>query len=338
MGRFGRLMTGTLAFSLLIMTGCSSAKPAAPAPAPKPTVNVRMSWGKVFQQTHWADIGKYVDPSVKLEIMEFKTTNDQLFALQSGSLDFSVMGYNQLASALVQGPMDVTVVMGLSNAPTRLVARKGLTINDWADLKGKKIGGARGSTQYMQVAIALKKHGIDINKDAQFVQFSGASDMIVGLQKNAVDAVMIWEPQASQAIVDGIGADVAIVAKTLYADSFSSGNAVVVSNKFLQAHPDVVQDMVNAYWKSYQKITTDKQYWIDTFNGLTGMDKKVLEVAATNCKPEYAMPMEQIKLITGTMFQLGFLEKDVTNQVQSKLDYTFLAKATGKTKADLGGK
>jgi sulfonate transport system substrate-binding protein len=334
-----------LVLSIVVVTGCAGAKKADPAPATTPdpaakveSVNVRMSWGKVFQQTHWADIGQYLDASVKLEIMDFKTTNDQVFALQAGALDFSVMGYNQLASALVQAPLDVTFVTGLSNAPTRLISKKDLVINDWSDLKGKKIGGARGSTQYMQIAIAMKKHGIDVAKDIDFVQFKGAPEMLIGLQQGAVDAIMIWEPQASQAIVDGIGKDTTIVAKTLYADSFSSGNAIVVSNKFLKAHPETVQQVVTAYYKSYQKVTSDKAYWMETFNKLTGMDKKILEEAATNAKPEFAMPVDQISLIVTTMFQSGLLEKNVTDDVVAKLNYSFLEKATGKSKADLGGR
>ena len=348
MKHYAKVLTLTLVLSFLILAGCSNTKPASTSqpdqsakqsqPAKSEPVQVRISWGKVFQQMHWADVGKYLDPSVKVEILDFKTTNDQLFALQAGSLDFSVMGYNQLASALVQGPLDVTVITGLSNAPTRLVARKDLEIKDWADLKGKKIGGSRGSTQYMQISIAMKKHGVDVDKDIQFVQFKGAPEMVVGLQQGAVDAIMIWEPQASQAIVEGFGKEVKVVAKTLYQDSFSSGNAIVVSNKFLKEHPDVVQKVVDAYYKSYQKITSDKQYWIDSFNTITGMDKKILEVAATNAKPEYAMPVDQIKMIPDTMFQLKFLEKNVTDQVLSKIDYSFLEKATGKTKGELGGR
>ncbi|MFZ5824809.1 MAG: ABC transporter substrate-binding protein [Bacillota bacterium] len=348
MKRFQKLMG--LMLALVVLAGCGgqtkapsgAAQPAAkesPAPAKKEEpVKVKMSWGKVFQQTHWGDIAQHLDSSVQVEIMDFKTTNDQLFALQAGSLDFSVMGYNQLASALVQGPVEATVIAGLSNAPTRLVSRKGLEIKDWSDLKGKKIGGARGSTQYMQISIAMKKHGVDVNKDIEFVQFKGAPEMLVGLQQGAVDAIMIWEPQASQAIVDGFGQDTEVVAKTLYKDSFSSGNAIVVSNKFLKAHPDVVQKMVNAYYKSYQKVTSDQKYWKETFNKMTGMDMKVLDVAASNAKPEYWMPVDEIRMITETMHGLGFLEKNVTDQVLGKLDYSFLEKATGKSKSELGGK
>lgn len=342
---FRKIMAATLALALLILSGCGGEKAKAPAsgttPAPAKQadpVKVKMSWGKVFQQTHWGDIAKYLDSSVQVEIMDFKTTNDQVFALQAGALDFSVMGYNQLASALVQGPVDATIVAGLSNAPTRLVSKKGLEVKDWSDLKGKKIGGARGSTQYMQISIAMKKHGIDVNKDIEFVQFKGAPEMLIGLQQSAVDAIMIWEPQASQAIVEGFGQDTAVVAKTLYQDSFSSGNALVVSNKFLKANPDAVQKVITAYYKSYQKVTSDEKYWKETFNKMTGMDMKVLDVAASNAKPEYWMPVDQIRLITDTMHGLGFLEKNVTDQVVAKLDYSFLEKATGKKKAELGGK
>lgn len=366
MKRSVRVWGMVLSFVIAVASGCGGAQQAGQSPAPasggqqaqaagsqqaaqgsgsQPApeasaepVKVRMSWGKVFQQTHWADIGKYLDDSVQLEILDFKTTNDQVFALQAGSLDFSVMGYNQLASALVQGPLDVTLVTGLSNAPTRLIARKDLTISDWSDLKGKKIGGSRGSTQYMQVAIAMKKHGVDVTTDVEFVQFKGAPEMLIGLQQGAVDAVMIWEPQASQAIVDGIGKDTELVAKTLYQDSFSSGNAIVVSNRFLAQHPDAVQKVIDAYYKSYGKIASDRTYWIDTFNQMTGMDKKILEVAANNAKPEYAMPVAEIETITNTMAEMGFLEKNVTDQVLSKLNYSFLEKATGKSKADLGGR
>ncbi len=350
MPRVARILAILMVMSMVVLAGCGPTTTGPTTTGPAKTDNqatpakkadpitVRMSWGKVFQQTHWGDTGRYLDPSVKLEVLDFKTTNDQLFALQAGSLDFSVMGYNQLASALVKGDVDATIIAGLSNAPTRLILRKDVEIKDWADLKGKKIGGARGSTQYMQISIAMKKHGIDVNKDIEFVQFKGAPEMLVGIQQKAVDAVMIWEPQASQAIVDGYGKDSEVVAKTLYPDSFSSGNAIVVSNKFLKEHPNIVQKVVDAYVKSFQKVTSDKEYWMDTFNKMTGMDKKVLEVASTNARPEIHMPISEIRLIADTMYNLKFLEKNVTDQVLAKLNYTFLEKATGKPKAELGGR
>ncbi len=327
-------IVGTAAAALLAACGGGGSSGGA---SDTGQITVRAGWVKVLQWTHWADTPKYIgDKNVKIELTEFKTSNEVLVALTAGSLDMGAIGYNHLAGALARGDTPLTFIAGLSSGSSRFVASKNSGIQSWDDLKGKRVAGARGSTQYFQFATALKKHSLDVDKDLKFTNVSGAPDMVVALQNGNVDAIMCWEPNASQAIVSAFGVDVPAVRDTLYTDSFKVTSGVVARDSFLKDHPKTTQTVVNAYYKSWQKITTDRQYWLDTFRGLTEADPKVLEAAAPNCILDFAMNQKDIEAMMRVLVQQGVLDKDVTADEIKRLNYSYIAKASGKSAAELG--
>jgi sulfonate transport system substrate-binding protein len=321
---------------LLVVTACGGGSQGGTASGSSP-VTVRAGWVKTLQWTHWANMPKYItDKNVTVQLSDFSTSNDVLVGLLSGSLDMATMGYNQVAAALVRGPVPLTFIAGVSSGGSRFVAAKNSGITSFASLKGKRIGGARGSTQYMQLVAAMAKNGLNINKDVQFVNLGSGTDMDVALKNGNVDAVMNWEPYGSQAIVDGYGVNVPGIQDQLYSDSFKVSSGIVVRNDFLQAHPKVVQEVMDAYYKSWQKITSDQQYWIQTFSAMTGANPQVLQYAASNAIPDFGMNQRDIERVATVLYQTGAINTDVSSQLGKLLDYQFIAKASGKTPQELG--
>lgn len=319
----------------------AAAPPAAPAappaqPAP-PAKTVKVGWVKVLQWAHWYDMPRYLDPSVKVEFNEFKNSNEVLVALQSGSIDMGTIGYSHMAGILAKDVDTLQFVAGVSSGASRFIAAKDAPINSWDDLKGKRIGGSRGSTQYMQAVVAMAKHGIDVNKDVQFTHLAGMADMQAALQKGEIDAAMGWDPNASEAILAGYARDIPAIKETLYSDSFKISSGIAARRAFLQESPDAVQKVIDAYYKSYQKITGDQNYWTDMFSKVSGIDKPILDLAAPNSYPEFAMDQKEIKLVGDLLAEQKVIEKNVTDQLLNTLNYSFIEKASGKAKTELGG-
>lgn len=300
-------------------------------------VTVRVGYLKVIQWTHLADIARHVDPAkVKIEMKEFKTSNEVLVALTSGSIDIGDIGYNHLAAALERGQSNLEFIAGLSSKGSALVQRKAAGIQSWNDLRGKKVGGSRGSTQYTQLVTGLKAHGMDVNKDVQFINLTSSTDMNLALRNGDVDAIMQWEPGASTAFVEGFGEAVPGVEGPLYDETFKVSSGVAARKGFIKDNPAAVQAVIDGYYKSYQKITTDHAYWIDTFAKLVQTPKDVLEQASKNAQPDFGMDQADISRMMKALADSGTTKKDMFEELKSELNYTFITKASGKSAQELG--
>lgn len=319
--------------ALLAVTGCGSGS----AGAGDGPVTVKVGYLKVIQWTHLADLAKHVDPAkVKIELKEFKTSNEVLVALTAGSVDIGDIGYNHLASALERGQNNLDFIAGLSSKGSALVQRKGGGITSWESLRGRKIGGSRGSTQYTQLATGLKANGMDVNSDVEFVNLNSSTDMNVALRNGDVDAVMQWEPGASDAIAAGYGEQVPQIASSLYQQTFQVSSGLAARKEFVKDEPAAAQAVVDGFYKSYTKITTDHAYWIDTFAKLVQTDRKVLEAASKNAQPEVAMDQQDIARMMKALADSGSTKKDMFDDLKGHLDYTLIEKASGRSAQELG--
>lgn len=329
-------LLGPLVALALILAGCGGSGGGDGSKSSGP-VTIKVGYLKVIQWTHLDDIQAFLDPAkVKVEMKEFKTSNEVLVALSSGSIDVGDIGYNHMAGALERNQDDLEFIAGLSSKGSGLIQQKGGSIKDWADLKGKRIGGSRGSTQYSQLASGMKKHGLDVNKDIQFTNLTSATDMNVALKGKQVDAVMNWEPSVSEAIVNGYGQAIPAIAKTLYSDSFAVSSGVAARKKFVEDNKDAVQSFIDSYYKSYQKITTDKSYWVNTFAKLVSTPKAALTMATANAQPDFGMDTDDITKMMKSLADGGVTKTDMSDKIKGVLNYDFIAKASGKSATDLG--
>lgn len=327
-----RALSASVLIVLMAVTGCGGGG-ATSGDGP---LTIRIGYLKVIQWTHLADIAAHVDTSkINIELKEFKTSNEVLVALSSGSVDIGDIGYNHLAAALDRGQSGLEFIAGLSSQGSALIQHKGAGMNDWQDLRGRRVGGSRGSTQYTQLATGMSKAGMSVENDIEFINLTSATDMNVALRNGDVDAVMQWEPSASMAVVDGYGESVPGVAETLYSDTFQVSSGVAARSEFVENNPEAVQAFTDAYWKSYEKVTSDRDYWITTFGKLVEIDRNVLEMASTNARPDFGMNQDDIARMMEALHQTGVTSKNMFDEVKAHLNYDFIAKASGRPAQEL---
>src|SRR3546814_7431310 len=78
--------------------------------------------------------------NVEVRPVEFVRYADARTALLSGSIDVSGIGPADLAIALAQGSDKLVGLTGVASSPKYLVTRKGVKMDDWKDLAGKRVG------------------------------------------------------------------------------------------------------------------------------------------------------------------------------------------------------
>ena len=146
------------------------------------------------------------ESNLEIELVPFTRYPDVQKALAVDSIDVGVIAPNGLPAAVAQGDRNVIAVMDLVYGGNSMVVRKGVEINEFADLKGKQIGLAEGGISWMMFMMLLEQHKIAYT-DIQALNFSAATDAVNALKHGDMDVVDLWEPFVSQAVAAGYGRD-----------------------------------------------------------------------------------------------------------------------------------
>jgi NitT/TauT family transport system substrate-binding protein len=147
---------------------------------------------------------------IKVEEKVFAKGLDVMQAIIAGELDVGTTASEAAISGRASGA-PIYVVAGFAKGGARLVGRTDLGLKSVKDLKGKKVGVTRGGIQEVLLMSELQQNGMTADsapgKDVQLVYLSFADLNQAMLGKN-IDAMMQSEPQSSQAINKGYGAEI----------------------------------------------------------------------------------------------------------------------------------
>ncbi|MGI5489944.1 ABC transporter substrate-binding protein [Microtetraspora malaysiensis] len=318
------------AASLLLSTACSGQ-----AEGSSSTGDVQVGWVPALVWGAWATTPPKVD-GVKVELVPFKSSNEVLVALSSGSIQMGALGFNNVAASLASSDFPAQFVAGASTNSSIFLARKGSGIDGWGDLKGRKIGAVRGSSQYVHLLTGMSQHGLDLNKDAEFVSLQTPTDLNLALQRGDIDALVTFEPNAVIAVMGGYGVPVPSIQDQLYDGSFAISSGIAARRDFIQNRSQDVQKIVDAYYAECERYAKDKDAWAEEFVKFSPGDPKVIRKALDNIDPYFEMDEQQVRKVAGTLARLGEIPKDTTDALVERLNYDFIAKASGKTAQQLG--
>jgi NitT/TauT family transport system substrate-binding protein len=124
-------------------------------------------------------------------------------AMLGGDADMGLTGGEGMIRAFVQGASEFVFIGGVKNVLTHSILAKS-SIRKAEDLKGKKIGINRiGSNPHYFAVQALKRAGLDPNRDVTMIQSGGAPETLVALVSGSLDAAALTAPMDAQAIAQG---------------------------------------------------------------------------------------------------------------------------------------
>jgi NitT/TauT family transport system substrate-binding protein len=224
--------------------------------------------------------------NVKLETTTFNAGPAAVEAIFSGALDATYIGPNPTVNAFSKSKGEaIRVISGAASGGVALVVKP--DINSVEDLKGKKIATPQlGNTQDVALRYWLKEKGITTTKE-------GGGDVSIVPQENAqtletfssgaIQGAWVPEPFVSRLV--NAGGKVLVDERDLWPDKKFVITNLIVSKKFLDAHPDVVQKLVEGQVAAndyVNKNTADAQQAISTHIGkLTGkpLDIKLIQQA-----------------------------------------------------------
>ncbi len=244
---------------------------------------------------------------LKVEEIVFPKGIDIFPAIVRGEVDLAASAADA-AIANRAGGGQVYVVAGFAKGGARLVAAADQNIRSVADLKGKKVGVARGGAQELLLLAELSKAGLTWadkpGKDVLVVYLPFA-DLNQALLQKQIDAMCQSEPQSSQAINKGFGKEVLKPYDTPLGEPV---RVLVMTEKLYRERPQVAQRVLDCFVDATKRFIDDpklaQKYVVEQmFKGqITPGD---YQDAISNSPFTFDVTPEHIQVTTDLMMRYG---------------------------------
>ncbi|ACL67213.1 ABC nitrate/sulfonate/bicarbonate transporter, periplasmic ligand binding protein [Anaeromyxobacter dehalogenans 2CP-1] len=244
---------------------------------------------------------------LNVEEIVFPKGIDIFPAIVKGEVDLAASAADA-AIANRSGGGQVYVVAGFAKGGARLVSAVDQAITKVADLKGKKVGVARGGAQELLLLAELSKAGLTWSdkpgKDVQIVYMAFA-DLNQALMQKQIDAMCQSEPQSSQAINKGFGKEVLKPYDTPLGEPV---RVMVMTEKLYKERPQVAQKVLDCFVDATKYFIDNpkaaEKYVVEQmFKGqITPEDYRD---AISNSPFSYDVTAEHIQITTDLMAKYG---------------------------------
>jgi len=251
-GRVATFFSAALVAATLLAAGLPSSVDAAEATPFK--VGISTVVDTVTALWVAQDEGFFKKNNLDVQIVNMNGGSRGTQVLISGDIQAMHVGLSPVVLANKQGA-DLRLILSSTNTiPFTIFSPKNITTG--AQLKGGKVGiSAFSSESDIAVTIALKKLGLTRN-DVTVLQLGGSSQRLAALTSGQVQAVPLPEPVASRARAQGLNPIVDLAA----AHEPWVFDAVVVQEKYLKEHRDVVVRFSKAYIEgAYFALSNEKR-------------------------------------------------------------------------------
>ncbi len=248
--------------------------------------------------------GKY---DLKIEERTFAKGIDIMPAVIAGEVDIAASAADAAVAGRASGA-PIYAVAGFAKGGARIVAAQGSNIKSVAQLKGKKVGVARGGAQELLLAAELHKNKLTWSdkpgKDVQIVYLPFA-DLNQALMGKQIDAMSQSEPQSSQAINKGFGYEVVKPYDTPLGEPVRT---LVMTEKMYKEKPDVAQRVLKCFVEATSTFIANPQlaekYVRESVfkNQITSDDFKD---AIGNSPYSYDLTVSHMQITTDMMQQYG---------------------------------
>lgn len=321
MKKVHKLLAAVAAASLLVLgAGCSPDSAATSTSSSGETTTVKI--GTLKNQPHLYEpyyYEKYAPSGVKFETVLFDSSPDIKNAVVSGAIDFGVEGASSAISGASSG-QDIAIVASATNGGTAIVGKPDIT--SLADLKGKKVGYPKGSTQEILLYLTLQKAGIDMNKDVTLVNLP-FSDMATAYESGRVDAFISAENGPSIAKTKGAHE----IASAYDTDLGKSNIVLTTTNALIKKNPELVQKVVETHSKAVDYMKEHLEQVATDVSKTFGVDKDVVDLAVKNIWPSWTIDAAYKKQLESTVSEMvEFKQIDKSVPVSTLVNDTFVAK------------
>ncbi len=239
--------------------------------------------------------------------VEFQYGPPLMEALGLGSIDFGAVGDTPPVFAQVAGAKVVYAAATPASQSAILVAQDS-PIRTLADLKGRRLAFARGSSSHNFVVQALAKAGL-APADVQQTYLSPA-DAVAAFARGSVDAWAVWDPYFAIA-EKRHNARILTTTKGVL-DSYSF---YLANRDFASRHPAVLKAAVDALGETVAWSAKNRDQLATAISEVTGVDLDIQKFAVDRLEISIGPITEPIvqsqQTIADTFHRLGIVPRQV---------------------------
>lgn len=224
----------------------------------------------------------FLDPiekkhNVKIEFRSFSYGAPENQALAAGELQIASAGMGPAIVAAARLPAKLLAISILEQ--TAILVPRDSDISSVADLKGRRVAfPGKGSQQYPLLVKALNDAGLSVD-DIELFKTKG-SDVPTLLGNKSVDAGITWDPHVSNALAAGHSRVLIKAEKILPIKAgHYVGNGVYAREDFIEARPELVQDLITAIVQSIDLILKDQERVIKMWSEQIGFPEEVIRLS-----------------------------------------------------------
>lgn len=328
-GKHSLLIAMTSLATLMFGVGSSSAEPHKVRYAAFPCTHCAPGWlMQEFGKKHNLDI----------EIIPMRRYADIQLGLATDQIDFGNFGFINIPLMANTGitPEEVKLVAGVSDGAMGLIIRKGVAVEGWSGLEGKKIGSSPNSLIENLFKAAMRHFDADPTK-VEWVSFTTMGPEVQQALKNGdIDGFVGWEPAMAAAVVAGDGE---------YSDLPLGDNpaglingALGAAGKFIRENPEAAEAVVRTHVEVVDYLNGNPEEWVALAMRVTGGDADTTKLGVERSTLHYLLPQAQTEELARLLFEAGLTQQDFSAKVHEYLDYSLLEAATGKSASELGSK
>lgn len=282
-----------IAVVALVVAGCgTSATEPTSVPAPVSAeelskVTLKVGDQKGGSRALLTAAGLLDDVPYKIEWSTFTSGPPLLEAVSAGGVDIGRVGNTPpIFAAAANAKLRAVSSSAGGVTGDALLVPADSALRDVADLRGKTIGVAKGSSAHGQILLNLRKVGLSTEDvELSFLQPADAYGAFTGGQ---LDAWAVWDPYTSQAILDtgarvlADGTGVSNGYTFLVASTGALGDAGLNS---------AIRDYVVRHAQAEQWSDTHREEWAQAYAEETGLAVEVTRAVAEN-GPDLPVPLD----------------------------------------------
>lgn len=264
----------------LALSSCATEVTGEPAP-----VTLRVGDQVAGTELLLEAAGLLDDLPYDIEWSSFTSGPPQIEALNASQIDFAITGNTP---PIVGGPNDTKVIAAYGDSAEGdvLLVAPDSGIREVADLRGRSVAVARGSSAHGHLLQQLDRHGVDL-KEVE-LNLLAPSDAKAAFQNGQVDAWAVWDPYSAQAELEG--AEVLTTAVGV-----SSGYGFGVASDAALADPAKVSalgDLLDRVAEAYTWGTENPERWAEIYAGKSGFDPEAALLNTRSLRVEIALDQQ----------------------------------------------
>ena len=316
--------SGILALALLagiIAAGCDTR-----ADTPKP---VRITVARSVSGIPLWGIGPFAEASgFRVEYIPAGTNAEMQRNLQSG-VEIGTLGYQSPAVMAEQNVTNVKIVAVEQLGGQNLIMRKGVELNSWKDLEGKRLGRPPGSYVAILFTLAAKENGVDLSRVSLLNTTSAGPAELQALKSGDLDGLVLWSPVIDRAVVEGYAYYPACcdIGQT---EKYGGGNQILAANTDFLKDRETAVKFLKAYADSLEFYVKNPEKAVRLITEYTGVSKEVIAEAWKHGIWDVRADVRTMINVASQGPVFGFSKSDVSAKVPNYVDMSYLSAATGK--------